>query len=80
MASDNIDLGCQSDDIFPAPHIPFPEFLTGTSVSIQPWQGAIDMDPAQQVPQSISVELPISDGPVFQTAQSTYHDMLYDVL
>ena len=69
MASDNMDLACQSGDIFPAPHIPFPEFLTSTAVSIQPWQGVIDMDPAQQVPQSISVELPTSHGPIFQTVQ-----------
>jgi hypothetical protein len=27
------------------------------------------VDPAQQVPQSISVELPTSHGPVFQTVQ-----------
>ena len=55
-------------DIFAAPHIPFPEFLTSTSVSIQPQQGVIDMDPAQaqQLPQSLSVELPVSCGPVFQ--------------
>ena len=70
MASDKMDLARQSGDIFAAPHIPFPEFLTGTAVSIQPQQGVIDMDPAQQVPQSISVELPISHGPVFQTAQN----------
>ena len=66
MASDKMDLAHQSGDIFAAPHIPFPEFLTGTAVSIQPRQGVIDMDPAQQHPQSISVELPISHGPVFQ--------------
>jgi hypothetical protein len=55
MASDNMDLACQSGDIFAAPHIPFPEFLTSTAVFIQPWQGVIDMDPTQQVPQSIMV-------------------------
>jgi len=68
MASEKIDLARQSGDIFAAPHIPFPEFLTGTSVSIQPQQGVIDMDPAQaqQLSQSISVELPVSCGPVFQ--------------
>ena len=70
MASDKIDLACQSGDIFSATHIPFPEFLTGTAVYIQPQQGVIDMDPAQQVPQSISVELPISHGPVYKTAQN----------
>ena len=45
------------------PHTP--EFLTGTPVSIQPQQGVIDMDPsqAQQLPQSISVELLVSCGP-----------------
>jgi hypothetical protein len=69
MALDNMDLAHQSGDIFAAPHTPFPEFLTSTAVSIQPWQGVIDMDPAQQVPQSISVELPTSHGPVFQTVQ-----------
>jgi len=43
--------------------------LTSTAVSIQPQQGVIDMDLAQQVPQSISVELPTFHGPVFQTVQ-----------
>ena len=55
-------------DIVTAPHIPFQEFLTGTSVSIQPQQCVTDVDPAlaQQLPQSILVVLPVSCGPVFQ--------------
>ena len=64
-----MDLAHQTGNIFAAPHIPFPEFLTSTAVSIQPWQGVIDMDLAQQVPQSISVELSTSNGPVFQIVQ-----------
>ena len=61
-----MDLVHQSGNIFAAQHIPFPEFFTGTAVSIQPQQGVIDMDPAQQLPKSISVEMSVSCGPVFQ--------------
>ena len=51
------------------PHTP--EFLTGTPVSIQQQQGVVDMDhsQAQQLPQSISVELLVSCGPIFQNVR-----------
>jgi hypothetical protein len=53
-----MELASQSHNIFAAPHIPLPEFLTGTAVSIQPQKGVIDTDPAQHIPPSISIELP----------------------
>jgi hypothetical protein len=44
---------------------PLPEFLTGTAVSIQPPKVVINPDPAQHIPPSISIELPISEVPYF---------------
>ena len=61
-----MNLASQSHDIFAAPHIPLPEFLTGTAVSIQPKKGVINTDPAQHIPPSISIELPISLGAILQ--------------
>ena len=55
-----MNLASQSHDIFAAPHVPLPEFLTGIAVSIQPQKWVIDTDSAQHIPPSISVELPIS--------------------
>jgi hypothetical protein len=66
IASDKMNLASQSRDIFAAPHVPLPEFLTGTAVSIQPQKGVIDTDPAQHIPPSISIELPISRGAILQ--------------
>jgi len=61
-----MNLASQSHDIFAAPHIPLPEFLTGTAVSIQPQKGVIDTDPTQHIPPSISTELPISQSAILQ--------------
>ena len=55
-----MNLVSQSRDIFATPHVPLPEFMTGTAVSIQPPKWVIDTDSAQHIPPSISVELPIS--------------------
>jgi hypothetical protein len=41
-----MELASQSCDIFAATHIPLPEFLTGSVVSIQPQNGATNTDPA----------------------------------
>ena len=65
-ASDKMNLVSQSHDIFAAPHVPLPEFLTGTAVSIQPPKGVIDTDPARHIPPSISIELPISQGAILR--------------
>jgi hypothetical protein len=54
-----MNLASQSCDIFAAPHILLPEFLTGTAVSIQVPKGVINTDTAQHIPPSISIELPI---------------------
>jgi len=59
---DKINLINQSHDIFAGQHLPFPEFLTGSATSVQPWQGMIDIDSAQSIPPSISVELTTSHG------------------
>ena len=56
-ASDKMNLVSQSHDIFAAPHVPLPEFLTGTAIQPQKW--VIDTDPAQHIPPSISIELSI---------------------
>ena len=39
--------------------------------SVQPWQGVIIIDPAQPCPASISVELPVSCGPLLQLPART---------
>ena len=59
-ASDRMNLVSQSHNIFAASHVPLPEFLTGIAVSIQPQKWVIDIDPAQHIPPSISIELPVS--------------------
>ena len=64
MVKDKMELVHQSYDMFAAPHLPFPSFLTGTPASLQPQQGVLDIDPTQ--PSSISVVLPISHTPVMQ--------------
>jgi hypothetical protein len=62
MIPDKIDHINQSHDIFAGQHPPFPEFLTGSATSVQPQQGMINMDSAQSIPPSISVELTTSYG------------------
>ena len=42
-----------SHDIFATSHIPLPEFLTGSAISIQPQKGVIDTGPAHHIPPSI---------------------------
>lgn len=66
MVADKMELVHQSRDIFAAPHLPFPAFLTGTPASIQPWQGVIDIDAVWPLPSSISVALPISHAAAYQ--------------
>jgi len=62
MIPDKMNLINQSHDIFAGQHLPFPEFLTGSATSVQPQQGMINMDSAQSIPPSISVELTTSYG------------------
>lgn len=64
MIFDRIELVCQSCDIFVAPQLPFPDFLTRTAVSLEHQQGVIDVDPPQPGPSSFSVKLPISHRPI----------------
>ena len=60
MIPDKMNLINQSRDIFASQHLPFPEFLTGSATSVQPWQGIIDINSEQLIPPSISVELTTS--------------------
>jgi len=53
IASDKMELASQSCDIFAAPHIPLPEFLTGSAIFVQPQKGVIDTGPAHHIPPSI---------------------------
>jgi hypothetical protein len=62
MIPDKMNLINQSQDIFAGQHLPFPEFLTGSATSVQLWQGMIDIDSAQSISPSISVELTTSHG------------------
>ena len=50
----------RSCEIFAASHASFPAFLTGSSNSVHPRQGVIDLDDVQSIPPSISTELAIS--------------------
>ena len=63
MIQNKIDLVHQNCDIFAVNHLPFPNFLTGTTSSVQPCQGVIDVDPGQLGPASTPVELSVSDNP-----------------
>jgi hypothetical protein len=71
MIQNKMDLVHQNHNIFAANHLPFPDFLTGTASSAQPHQGAINMDPGQLDPASISVELPVSHGHLLQLPAMT---------
>ena len=71
MIQDKMDLVHQSCEIFAAHHLPFPNFLTGTASSVQPRQGVINIDPTPPGPASISVELPVSHGPLLQLSAMT---------
>jgi hypothetical protein len=71
IIQDKMDLVHQSREIFAAHHLPFPDFLTGMASSVQPRQGVINIDPAQPGPASISVELPVSRGPLLQLPAMT---------
>jgi hypothetical protein len=62
MIPDRLDLISQSHDIFAGQHLPFPEFLTGSAISVQPQQGMINVDSAQSISPSIPVELTTSHG------------------
>ncbi|KAJ7189729.1 hypothetical protein GGX14DRAFT_580474 [Mycena pura] len=50
----------QTRDIFAAPHIPFPKFLTGIAESAQPSRGMLEMPEDHGLPFSISTELAVS--------------------
>ena len=58
LVADKMDLVSKTRNIFAAPHLPFPEYLTDNPVSIQPSKGVIDFD--DPVPYSLSTGLPTS--------------------
>jgi hypothetical protein len=56
LVADKMDLVSKTRNIFSAPHLPFPKYLTENPVSVQPSQGVIDFD--GPVPFSLSTDLP----------------------
>jgi hypothetical protein len=66
----------KSCEIFAAPHSTFPAFLTGSSNSMHPRQGVIDLDFAQPTPPSLSTELAISHPPIILPASPTMTQVL----
>jgi hypothetical protein len=58
LVVDKMDLTSKTRNIFAAPHLPFPEYLTDNPVSVQPSRGVIDFD--DPVPFSLSTDFPTS--------------------
>jgi hypothetical protein len=66
-----LELVGQSSEIFAASHSAFPTFLTGSSHSIHPSWGVIDLDQVQSIPPSLSTELAISHPSMSLSVYST---------
>jgi hypothetical protein len=67
---DKINLIQQSAEVFAAPQTAFPDFLTGSSISMHPRKGVIDLQ-TQSTPPSLSTDLAISHPPIIpSTPQS----------
>ncbi|KAJ7624250.1 hypothetical protein DFH06DRAFT_1445903 [Mycena polygramma] len=60
LNSDNMELTSQSRQVFAAPQIPIPSFITGIARSSQPTKAVLDLDAQDFVPDSISTTLAIS--------------------
>jgi hypothetical protein len=72
LISDKLENIRKSRDIFAAPQVEFPTFLTGSSSSAHPRHGVIDLDQAKSIPPSLSMELAISRPPIALLIPSTH--------
>ena len=58
LVAHKMDLVSKTRNVFAAPHLPFPAYLTDNPISVQPSQGVIDFN--DPVPFSLSMDLPTS--------------------
>jgi hypothetical protein len=60
LIPDQLKVFEQTHEIFSAPHLPFPSFLTETAEAIQPPHGLLEISDNDAILQSITTDLAIS--------------------